>query len=33
MSERQKYHMVERYRLDTWAFVAFVAIMAIIAHI
>jgi hypothetical protein len=33
VSERQKYHMVERYRLDTWAFVAFLAIFLIIAHI
>ena len=32
MSERQKYQMVERYRLDTWAFVAFFAIMAMITH-
>jgi hypothetical protein len=24
---------VERYRLDTWAFVAFFAIMAMITHI
>jgi hypothetical protein len=33
VSERQKYHVVERYRLDTWAFVAFFAIMAVITHI
>ena len=33
MSERQKYHMVERYRLDTWAFVAFLLACFIIAHI
>ena len=33
MSEHQKYHVVERYRLDTWAFVAFFAIMAMITHI
>jgi hypothetical protein len=33
MSERQKYRLVERYRLDTWAFVAFFAIMGMITHI
>ena len=33
MSERQKYHLVEKYRLDTWAFVAFVVIMAMITHL
>jgi hypothetical protein len=33
MSERHKYRLVEQYRLDTWAFVAFFAIMAVIAHI
>jgi len=33
MSERQKYRLVERYRLDTWAFVAFFAVMGLIAHI
>ena len=32
MSE-QRYNIIERYRVDTWAFVAFVAVMAIIAHI
>ena len=32
MSER-RYNIIERYRVDTWAFVAFVAIMSIIAHI
>ena len=30
MSGHQEYHMVERYRLDTWAFFA---IMAMITHI
>jgi hypothetical protein len=29
MSEKQKYNLVEQYRLDTWAFVAFVAFFAI----
>jgi hypothetical protein len=33
MSEQQKYNMVESYRLDTWAFVAFIAITAMITHI
>jgi len=33
MSEKQKYNLVERYRLDTWAFVAFFAIMGLISHI
>jgi hypothetical protein len=32
MSE-QRYDRIERYRVDTWAFVAFVAIMSVIAHI
>jgi len=32
MSEQQKYNLVERYRLDTWAFVAFFAIMGLISH-
>ena len=32
-SERQKYDLVERYRLDTWAFVAFFAIMGLISHL
>ena len=26
MSEAQKYNLVERYRLDTWAFIVFMAI-------
>jgi hypothetical protein len=33
MSERQKYHLVERYRLDTWAFVAFFVIMGPVTHL
>ena len=33
MSESQKYNMVERYRLDTWAFLAFFAIMGLISHL
>jgi hypothetical protein len=33
MSERQKYRLVEQYRLDTWAFVAFFAIMGLVTHI
>jgi len=33
MSERQKYNLVERYRLDTWAFVAFFAIRGLVTHI
>ncbi len=33
MSEKQKYNLVERYRLDTWAFLAFLAIMGVVTHI
>lgn len=33
MSEKQKYNLVERYRLDTWAFLAFFAIMGLIAYL
>ncbi len=33
MSEKQKYNLVEQYRLDTWAFVAFFAIMGVISHL
>jgi len=33
MSDKQKYRLVERYRLDTWAFVAFFAIMGVVTHI
>jgi hypothetical protein len=32
MSEKQKYNLVEQYRLDTWAFLAFIAIMGLITH-
>jgi len=33
MSEKQKYNLVEQYRLDTWAFVAFFAIMGLVTHL
>jgi hypothetical protein len=33
MSEPHKYRLVERYRLDTWAFVAFFAIMGLVTHL
>ena len=33
MSEKQKYNLVERYRLDTWSFLAFFAIMGLIAYL
>ena len=33
MSDKQKYHLVEQYRLDTWAFVAFFVIMGLITHL
>ena len=33
MSDKHKYDLVERYRLDTWAFVAFFVIMGVIAHL
>ena len=33
MSEKQNYRLVELYRLDTWAFVAFFAIMCMVTHI
>jgi len=33
MSDKHKYDLVERYRLDTWAFVAFFVIMGLITHL
>jgi hypothetical protein len=33
MSDKQKYNLVEQYRIDTWAFVAFFAIMGLITHL
>ena len=33
MSDTQKYNLVEQYRLDTWAFVVFFAIMGVVTHI
>ena len=33
MSDKQKYHLVEQYRLDTWVFMAFFVGMAVFAHI
>jgi len=33
MSEKQRYNLVEQYRLDTWAFVAFFAVMGLVTHI
>jgi len=33
MSDKHKYRLVERYRLDTWAFLAFLAIMGLITHL
>jgi hypothetical protein len=33
VSDREQYNLVERYRLDTWAFVAFFVIMGVIAHL
>jgi len=33
MPDKHKYNLVERYRLDTWAFLAFLAIMGLITHI
>jgi len=33
MSDKHKYNLVERYRLDTWAFLAFLAIMGLVTHI
>ena len=33
MSERQKYNLVERYRLDTWAFITFMGVCIAIAHL
>ena len=33
MSEKQKYNLVERYRLDTWAFVAFFVITGLVTHL
>tara|TARA_B100000579_G_C22792638_1_gene835379 strand:- start:1222 stop:1401 length:180 start_codon:yes stop_codon:yes gene_type:complete len=33
MSEKQKYNTVERYRLDTWSFIVFMAVCMAIAHL
>ncbi len=33
MSEKQKYNLVEHYRLDTWAFITFMAVCIAVAHI
>ncbi len=33
MSDKEQYTLVEKYRLDTWAFVAFFAICGLVAHI
>jgi len=33
MSEKQQYNLVERYKLDTWVFIVFIAVLAIVAHI
>ena len=33
MSEQQKYNTVERYRLDTWSFIVFMAVCMAIAHL
>ena len=33
MSDKHKYDLVEKYRLDTWAFVAFFVIMGLITHL
>jgi hypothetical protein len=32
MSEKQQYNIVERYRLDTWAFIVFFVICGVVAH-
>tara|TARA_B100000900_G_scaffold299902_1_gene258466 strand:- start:534 stop:638 length:105 start_codon:yes stop_codon:yes gene_type:complete len=31
MSEKQQYNLVEKYRLDTWVFIVFMAVMSAIA--
>jgi|TARA_B100000427_G_C15303509_1_gene505079 hypothetical protein len=33
MSEKQKYNTVEKYRLDTWSFIAFMALCMAVAHL
>ncbi len=33
MSETQRYNMVEEYKLDTWAFLTVMAVLATVAHI
>jgi len=33
MSEKQKYNLVEQYRLDTWAFLTFMGVCVAVAHI
>jgi hypothetical protein len=32
-ANKEQYEFVERHRLDTWAFVAFMAICGLVAHI
>ncbi len=31
MSEKQKYNLVEQYRLDTWAFITFMGVCVAVA--
>lgn len=31
MSEQRKYNLVEQYRLDTWAFLVFMAVCAAVS--
>ena len=33
MSETQKYNLVERHRLDTWAFITFMMICAMVSYL
>ncbi len=33
MSETQRYNLVEEYKLDTWAFLTVMAVLATVAHI
>lgn len=33
MSDKQKYNLVEQYRLDTWAFLVFMGVCVAVAHL
>ncbi len=33
MSDKQKYNLVEQYRLDTWAFLVFMGVCVAVAYL